>query len=174
MRWKFVRLLSRRCLAGKWRPVCSLLDVDKTSGFGRYLAANYDELLDHPVELGTFERVRFKACGVPHEFVIAGRFRADLKRLAKDVKKICEYQINLFGQPAPFARYVFLLFVGKDIYGGLEHRASTALMASRDDLPAPGATEISDGYLQLLGLISHEYFHSWNVKRISLSGVCAV
>ncbi|HJV07031.1 MAG TPA: PDZ domain-containing protein [Chromobacteriaceae bacterium] len=151
-----------------WQVATSLpgLEVDKTSGFGRYLAANYDELLDHPVELGTFERVRFKACGVPHEFVIAGRFRADLKRLTKDVKKICEYQINLFGQPAPFARYVFLLFVGKDIYGGLEHRASTALMASRDDLPAPGVTEISDGYLQLLGLISHEYFHSWNVKRI--------
>jgi len=52
--------------------------------------------------------------------------------------------------------------------GGLEHRASTALVANRDDLPAPGlaAGEIGDGYLRLLGLISHEYFHSWNVKRM--------
>ncbi len=151
-----------------WQVATALpaVDVKKKSAFGRYRAANYDELIDHPVEMGRFERVSFKACGVPHEFVISGRFTADLKRLAKDVKKICEWQIRFFGEPAPFDRYVFMLFAGKDIYGGLEHRASTALMANRDDLPAPGASDITDGYLQLLGLISHEYFHSWNVKRM--------
>jgi predicted metalloprotease with PDZ domain len=90
-----------------------------------------------------------------------------LKRLARDTKKICEYQIKLFGTPAPFERYVFMLYVGKDIYGGLEHRASTALVANRDDLPQAGEESIGDGYLKLLGLISHEYFHSWNVKRSS-------
>ncbi|MBI3146368.1 MAG: M61 family metallopeptidase [Pseudogulbenkiania sp.] len=151
-----------------WQLATSLpaLDVKKKTGFGVYRAADYDELIDHPVEMGRFERVSFKACGVPHEFVVAGRFRADLKRLARDVKKICEWQIKLFGQPAPFERYVFLLFVGKDIYGGLEHRASTALVANRDDLPQAGDRDIGDGYLRLLGLISHEYFHSWNVKRL--------
>lgn len=153
----------------EWKVATSLPDIEvkKSSRFGRYRAANYDELIDHPVEMGIFEKVSFKACGIPHEFVISGRFRADLKRLARDVKKICEYQIRLFGEPAPFDRYVFMLFVGKDIYGGLEHRASTALMAHRDDLPsAQDKDTITDGYLQLLGLISHEYFHSWNVKRL--------
>lgn len=151
-----------------WKLATSLpaADVKKKSGFGRYQASNYDELIDHPVELGNFKKVSFKACGVPHEFVVSGRFQGDLKRLAEDTRKICEYQIQLFGEPAPFDRYVFMLFVGKDIYGGLEHRASTALVANRDDLPVPGAAEISDGYLKLLGLISHEYFHSWNVKRM--------
>lgn len=151
-----------------WKIATSLpaVEVKKKSGFGRYQASSYDELIDHPVEMGAFQKVSFKACGVPHEFVVSGRFQGDLKRLADDTKKICEYQIQLFGEPAPFERYVFMLFVGKDIYGGLEHRASTALVANRDDLPAPGATEISDGYLKLLGLISHEYFHSWNVKRM--------
>ncbi|WP_024301731.1 M61 family metallopeptidase [Pseudogulbenkiania sp. MAI-1] len=151
-----------------WQLATSLpaLEVKKKTGFGVYRAADYDELIDHPVEMGCFERVSFKACGVPHEFVVAGRFRADLKRLARDVKKICEWQIELFGRPAPFERYVFLLFVGKDIYGGLEHRASTALVANRDDLPQAGDKDIGDGYLRLLGLISHEYFHSWNVKRL--------
>ena len=150
-----------------WKVASSLPAVDvKKSGFGRYRASNYDELLDHPVELGNFQRVSFKACGVAHEFVVSGRFRGDLKRLARDTKKICEYQIRLFGTPAPFERYVFMLYVGKDIYGGLEHRASTALVANRDDLPQSGTEPISDGYLKLLGLISHEYFHSWNVKRI--------
>lgn len=151
-----------------WKVATSLpaRGADKKTGFGGYQAASYDELIDHPVELSAFERVSFKACGVPHEFVVSGRFRADLKRLARDTKKICEYQIKLFGEPAPFERYVFMLFVGKDIYGGLEHRASTALVANRDDLPQQGVEEIGDGYLKLLGLISHEYFHSWNVKRM--------
>lgn len=151
-----------------WKVATSLpaRGADKKTGFGGYQAACYDELIDHPVELGEFESVSFKACGVPHEFVVSGRFRADLKRLARDAKKICEYQIKLFGEPAPFERYVFMLFVGKDIYGGLEHRASTALVANRDDLPQQGVEDIGDGYLKLLGLISHEYFHSWNVKRM--------
>ncbi|MFC3533997.1 M61 family metallopeptidase [Vogesella facilis] len=151
----------------KWQVATSLPALDtKKSGFGRYRAANYDELIDHPVELGEFQRVSFKACGVPHEFVVSGKYKADLKRLAADTKRICEWQIRFFGEPAPFERYVFMLFAGGDIYGGLEHRASTALVASRDDLPQPGEDGIGDGYLKLLGLISHEYFHTWNVKRM--------
>jgi predicted metalloprotease with PDZ domain len=152
-----------------WQLACALsphAPKSDSQGFGRYRAQSYDELIDHPVEMGTFERVHFKACGVPHEIVVSGRFSADLKRLARDAKKICEWQIRLFGEPAPFDRYVFMLFVGRDVYGGLEHRCSTALMADRDDLPLAGERAISDGYLRLLGLISHEYFHSWNVKRI--------
>ena len=152
-----------------WRIATSLTAGDgemAAHGFGRYRAPNYDELIDHPVEMGRFERVCFEACGVPHEFVVSGRFKADLNRLAQDSKKICEWHINLFGTPAPFDRYVFMLYVGKDIYGGLEHRSSTALMAERDDLPQSGDEAIGDGYLRLLGLISHEYFHSWNVKRM--------
>ncbi|WP_028535479.1 M61 family metallopeptidase [Paludibacterium yongneupense] len=153
---------------GEWQVATSLKarEVGKKTGFGRYRAQNYDELIDHPVELGAFTRVTFRACGVAHEFVVSGEFSADLKRLTRDVKKICEWQIRLFGEPAPFDRYVFMLFVGKDIYGGLEHRASTALVANRNDLPQAGVKEIGDGYLRLLGLISHEYFHSWNVKRM--------
>lgn len=151
----------------RWQVATSLPALEvKKSGFGRYRAANYDELIDHPVELGEFERITFKACGVPHEFIVSGKYKADLKRLAADTKRICEWQIRFFGEPAPFERYVFMLFVGGDIYGGLEHRASTALVASRDDLPQHGEAGINDGYLKLLGLISHEYFHTWNVKRM--------
>ena len=53
-----------------------------------------------------------------------------------------------------------------DGYGGLEHRASTSLLCRRDDLPKPGVEKITDDYLGFLGLASHEYFHTWNVKRI--------
>jgi predicted metalloprotease with PDZ domain len=54
----------------------------------------------------------------------------------------------------------------EDGYGGLEHRASTALIAGRRHLPRRGAAEVAEGYVTLLGLISHEYFHTWNVKRL--------
>ncbi|AZN35308.1 M61 family metallopeptidase [Iodobacter ciconiae] len=138
----------------------------KKGQFGGYKAADYDELIDHPVEMGAFSQISFKACGIPHDIVIAGRHSADLKRLKKDLKKICEYQIRLFGEPAPFEHYVFMTMALGDGYGGLEHRSSTALMCNRDDLPLVHETQIKTAYRQFLGLCSHEYFHSWNVKRI--------
>lgn len=135
-------------------------------GFGAYAAADYDELIDHPVEMGVFAHARFVAAGVPHEIAITGRHRADMERLTRDLKRLCEAQIRFFGRPAPMDRYVFLITAVGDGYGGLEHRASTALLCSRDDLPQPGAKETTESYRTFLGLASHEYFHTWNVKRI--------
>lgn len=148
-------------------------------GRGDYEAADYDELVDHPVELGTFWRGHFKAHGVAHEFVVAGALPSfDGDRLLADSRRICEAQIALWHgetkagklrvKKPPFDRYVFLLNATDDGYGGLEHRASTALIAPRRDLPRRGqnGNGSSDGYVQLLGLISHEYFHTWNVKRL--------
>lgn len=135
-------------------------------GFGLYNAADYDELIDHPVEMGTFDLVSFKAAGVPHDVAITGRHECDRDRLAKDLAKLCAWQIALFGRPVPIKRYVFLVMAVGDGYGGLEHRASTALLCSRDDLPQRGVAAISESYRTFLGLCSHEYFHTWNVKRI--------
>jgi len=134
--------------------------------FGRYCAADYDELIDHPVEMGSFSRIGFLAASVPHEIVITGRHRTDLPRLARDMKRICEHHIDFFGRPAPMKRYVFLVTALGEGYGGLEHRASTALMCTRRDLPHPGMKEATEAYRGFLGLVSHEYFHTWNVKRI--------
>ena len=109
----------------------------KRQGFGLYQAADYDELIYHPVEMGTFTLAVFTACGVPHEVAISGRHDGDLARLTADLTRICEWQIRFFGQPAPMSRYVFLITAVGDAYGGLEHRASTALLCARDDLPYP-------------------------------------
>jgi predicted metalloprotease with PDZ domain len=139
---------------------------------GRWRAANYDELVDHPFELGRFWRGTFKAHGVPHEFVVSGAWPGfDGERLLADAKRICEAQIGFWHgdekkPKAPFARYVFLLNAVDDGYGGLEHRASTALVARRRDLPQQGVAAQTEGYVGLLGLVSHEYFHAWNVKRL--------
>ncbi len=149
-----------------WRVATAMTPVDVDErGFGVYRAGNYDELIDHPVEIGDFASVSFDACGVPHRLVVAGRFHSDLDRVAADLARICETQIEFFGQPAPFDEYLFLGLAVGDGYGGLEHRASSSLIFSRDDLPKPGEAGISKNYGRFLGLASHEYFHSWHVKR---------
>jgi predicted metalloprotease with PDZ domain len=160
--------------AASWRVATSLPELGaKRYGFGTYLAPNYDELIDHPVEMGDFELATFKAHGIPHDIVITGRVpNLDMARLQADLKAICETQIAFFEprtKKAPMERYVFLTMVVGDGYGGLEHRASTALICARSDLPStatPKVAEPGEGYLKFLGLCSHEYFHTWNVKRI--------
>jgi predicted metalloprotease with PDZ domain len=154
------------CAQG-WRVATTLRQTEgKRWGWGRYEAADYDDLIDHPVELGDFVHTSFEACGVLHDVVITGRVRCDLVRLASDLSAICEEHITRMGAPAPFERYLFLTMAVGDGYGGLEHRDSTALICKRADLPQPGATAVSDGYRAFLGLCSHEYFHAWNVKRL--------
>src|SRR5258708_30473235 len=138
----------------------------KPYGFGAYVAADYDELIDHPVEMGEFTLASFRAGGVPHDIVITGRHAADTRRLQRDLKRLCEHHIRFFGKPAPMKRYVFLVTAVGEGYGGLEHRASTAMLCSRDDLPREGMIEVSERYRTFLGLVSHEYFHTWNVNRI--------
>ena len=163
-------------------------------------AADYGELIDHPFALGRFWQGSFEAGGVEHRFVVSCAWPSfDGERLLADVQRLCSTQIRFWhgrGKP-PFASYLFMLHVAEDGHGGLEHRASTALAASRRDLPRRGAgaanarggkmkgaligvsndasngisngissDALSDGYLGLLGLISHEYFHAWNVKRL--------
>jgi predicted metalloprotease with PDZ domain len=132
-------------------------------------SADYDELADHPFELGPFWRGEFTSGGVVHEFVVSGAWpQFDGARLLADTKRICDEEIRFWhgSDRPPFSRYVFMLYATEDGYGGLEHRASTALIAARKDLPRQGVAGTSDGYVTLLGLISHEYFHTWNVKRL--------
>ncbi|PTT92467.1 peptidase M61, partial [Pelomonas sp. HMWF004] len=130
-------------------------------------ASGYDELVDHPFEIGAHWQGEFTAAGVPHRVVVAGAWPSfDGERLLADVQRICEAQISFWGG-APFSRYSFLLWAVDEGHGGLEHRASTALIGARRELPtaAEGAVP-SEGYVRLLGLFSHEYFHAWNVKRL--------
>ena len=151
-----------------WRCATSMTPTQiDAHGFGQFRAETYDELIDHPFECADFDEFTFDAGGVPHRFVISGKHRGDLERLRVDSQKICQGHCELFrDKVAPFDHYVFQLHVVDDGYGGLEHRASTALICPRNDLPVVGDPSISEGYRELLGLISHEYFHAWNVKRI--------
>jgi len=163
--------------ASAWQVATGLTPVQTDrQGFGTYVAANYDELVDCPVEMGAFWSGSFKACGIEHRFVVAGATPAfDGERLLRDVQTICEIAIGFWhgnSKPnnkrsaTPHKHYVFMLNAVADGYGGLEHRNSTALICNRADLPRLDDAKQSDGYTTLLGLISHEYFHTWNVKRL--------
>jgi predicted metalloprotease with PDZ domain len=158
-----------------WQAATGLAPV-KTDrrGFGLYQASNYDELADCPVEMGAFWRGSFTACGIPHHFVVSGALPSfDGARLLADTQKICEAAIRFWhgqgkmaGHKAPHQSYLFMLNAVHDGYGGLEHRNSTALICNRADLPRQTSPRTNEGYTTLLGLISHEYFHTWNVKQL--------
>ena len=166
--------------ASDWSLATGLEPVRVTrKGFGRYCAANYDTLVDCPVEMGHFWTGSFEACGIPHRFVVAGASDTfDGTRLLADTQAICEQELHFWHGPgksltkqAPFNRYLFMLNAVHDNYGGLEHRNSTALISTRKDLPrratpSQRSARQPEGYTTLLGLISHEYFHTWNVKRL--------
>jgi predicted metalloprotease with PDZ domain len=170
-------------LPADWQ-VATALAAKKTSsrGFGTYLADNYEQLVDSPVELGTFWSGSFVAGGIHHRFVVAGAAPSfDGTRLLADTQAICEAEVNfwhgenpggnsrLAKDRPPHQHYLFMLNAVDKGYGGLEHRNSTALICKRADLPRinqPKTLGPKDGYTTLLGLISHEYFHTWNVKRL--------
>jgi predicted metalloprotease with PDZ domain len=150
-----------------WRVATAMpRDGAAPYGFGTYFAGDYQDLIDHPVELGAFMLATFEACGTAHDVVLTGRHRADVDRLCADLKTVCTHHIRFFGEPPPMDRYVFLITAVGEGSGGLEHHASTSLLCRRDDLPRAGEKEMSEGYRTFLALASHEYFHAWNVKRI--------
>lgn len=154
--------------AANWRVATTLPAVNiDARGFGEYRAENYETLIDHPVELADFQRVDFDVDGIPHALVLSGRAETDLPRLAEDLARICHVEREMFGQEPKLDQYLFLTHVVANGYGGLEHRDSTALICSRNDLPRIGERKRSKDYRSFLGLCSHEYFHLWNVKRIT-------
>ncbi len=135
-------------------------------GFGTYAADNYDELIDHPVDMGELLIGEFEAAGIPHAIAIRGKPRIDMARLCHDLATLCEQHLDFLGKPQDLDRYLFLLQVLPDGYGGLEHRHSSSLVCAYSELPSRGDDTVSNGYRRFLGLCSHEYFHLWNIKRM--------
>ncbi len=127
-----------------------------------YLAADFDELVDSPFECGPDAPIAFEAEGKPHLLAVWGRPAPgpyDLPRFVDDVKKIVAQHASLFGG-LPYSRYAFLLHLVPNAHGGLEHALSSTCLGSSYAF----STEAK--YVDLLELVSHEFFHLWNVKRI--------
>jgi len=154
-----------------WK-VATSMPKTKTNkyGFGVYQSSSYAELIDHPFEMADFIETNFVVDDVEHRMIfVEAPDNIDLERIATDVQIICQYECKFFtDKKPPFDQYLFMTFVQKNGFGGLEHLSSTALHCSHDDLPIIGEdqTKKSVDYQKFLSLCCHEYFHCWNVKRI--------
>lgn len=120
---------------------------------------NFDTLVDSPIEIGNQEIVHFEAEGIPHHLAIYGDGNYDSLQLVKDTKKIVKTATNIFGEH-PCEDYTIIVHNTAGAYGGLEHLHSTSLIYPRWNYKP------KKKYNRWLGLMSHEYFHLWNVKRI--------
>ena len=153
--------------AKDWRVATSMRrDGAEPYGFGDYVADDYAELIDHPVEIGDLNIGEFEASGIPHAIAIRGQANVDMARLCHDLQTLCEQHLSFLGAPDGLDRYLFLLNAPGKGYGGLEHRWSSSLVCARDCLPRKGLEGVDEGYRTFLGLASHEYFHLWNIKRM--------
>ncbi|TGK83216.1 M61 family peptidase [Leptospira noumeaensis] len=125
-----------------------------------FYADNFDELFDSPFHLSKQHSVFFTAGTTKHELLVEGDVSFDFKtKLAEDLKRITETQIEwMMESPNPY--YLFVLNLSLPAYGGLEHRASSINYFN------PELLSDEEEYKRLLELLSHEYFHLWNIKRI--------
>jgi predicted metalloprotease with PDZ domain len=142
-----------------------------------FRAENFDVLYDSPFEASNFKTLVFNVKGIPHRIVIDGEGNYDPERMRRDVQKIVETQVEVMGGEIPYRDYTFILHLRANAGGGLEHLNSTALgyprfgfkiqTGDRATSASPAATTTPErDYRGFLSLVSHEFFHLWNVKRI--------
>ena len=133
------------------------------------VAADYDVLVDSPLELGRHDRLEFEAAGARHEIVIwPPGVPHDPERMTGDFAKIVAAQAEIFGR-VPYERYVFLIHAGAGAGGGTEHLNSTIMQTSRGAIE--GSRDDSAAWKRFLGLVAHEFFHTWNVKQLRPAGI---
>ncbi|PYS82412.1 MAG: peptidase M61 [Acidobacteria bacterium] len=124
-----------------------------------FRAENFDILYDSPFLVSNFKTVEFEVKGVPHRVVIDGEGNYDAERMRRDVQKIVSAEADTMRE-IPYHDYTFILLLGASGGGGLEHLNSTSLTYRRFGF----STEAD--WRGFYGLVAHEFFHLWNVKRI--------
>lgn len=129
-----------------------------------FLAPNYDYLVDAPLEIGTQKDYEFEAEGKIHVFSIQGPGTYNIENMTADVRKIIKVNKEFWGD-LPYERYVFMFHTGGEGGGATEHINSTIVQIRSTGSKDPSA------HRNLLGVISHEYFHTWNVKQLRPKGL---
>lgn len=135
---------------------------------GWLAAADYDVLVDSPLEIGLHDRMSFEVDGVTHEIVVwhahAPAPGYDREKLTGDLAKIIRVERDIFGE-FPYGRYVFLVHCYPGGGGGTEHLNSTIMGAGPQTFATP------EGMRRFMGLVAHEFFHTWNVKQFRPAGL---
>lgn len=155
-RWSAHRLSLE--LPEAWQPFVALPQQPD----GSWIAADYDQLIDTPVEAGPHPCHRFELAGVPHRWVEwGGDLAQEDPAWLGDLQQLCLACCQLMGVERPAAdHYLFVLHRTASGYGGLEHDNGSVLQFGRRALAKP------EGRRQLLQLVAHEYLHQWNVRRL--------
>ena len=122
-------------------------------------AKDFDTLVDSPFEIGSHQIYNFEVLGKPHQLAIWGQGNVNPEGVIEDTKKIIEVEANIFGG-LPYERYLFLLHLTNNSFGGLEHKDACSLIYARFGFRA------KEKYQRFMQLVAHEFFHLWNVKRI--------
>ncbi len=140
-----------------WK-VATGLDPDPVHA-NQFVARDYDVLIDSPVECGTHRTLEFTVDDKPHTLALWGHGNENAPELNKDIEQIVKAQRDIFGE-LPYHHYTFILHLADRGTGGLEHLNSTTCGVERFSFKP------RKKYRRVLGLIAHEFFHLWNVKRI--------
>lgn len=152
-------------LPGTWNNIISHVDVISSERLkGDPLETlltfeNFDEMVDSPIQLGNFELFNFNVNNVIHRVAMVGIHNANIDKLKVDMQNICQTMVNIIGE-MPCKNYTFIIQNVEAGGGGLEHKNGSTLMMTRFNYTN------AQSYQGLLGLVAHEYFHLWNVKRI--------
>jgi predicted metalloprotease with PDZ domain len=141
-----------------WKKISCALPTVKGNTY-HFIADNYDILADSPIEIGNQDILEFTAQNVKHFVAMVGPGNYDAEKIKKDFTKIVDEAHSVFGTH-PCKEYTFIVHNVPSGGGGLEHLNSTTVQVNRNAY----STEAS--YHSFLGLIAHEYFHLWNVKRL--------
>jgi predicted metalloprotease with PDZ domain len=140
-----------------WHVTTPLAAVPHTTN--TFLAPNFDTLVDSPFEIGTHAVYTFEVANKPHQFAVWGNGNLVPASLIADVQRIIQVAAELF-EGLPYDRYLFLLHLTGQGFGGLEHKTSCSLIYQRFGF------QNREKYQRFLQLVAHEFFHLWNVKRI--------
>ena len=143
--------------------VTSGLESDPRDSF-KLLAPNFDYLADCPIEVGHQKDFEFTVDGKRHIFMVFGEAPYNAETVLKDLTTIVKANKQFWGD-LPYQKYVFMLHITARGGGGTEHINSTIMQTS------PGTFKSPAGYQGFLGLVSHEYFHTWNVKQLRPKGI---
>jgi predicted metalloprotease with PDZ domain len=142
-----------------WAQALSGLPVAAGEDPATFYAPDYDTLVDCPIVAGNPDVFEFEVEGKKHYIVnTPPSDHWDGTKSVADVKRIVEFYARMW-RGLPYDKYLFLNML-VEAGGGLEHKNSTLLMASAL------TTRNEARYRRWLGLVSHEYFHVWNVKRL--------
>ena len=143
-----------------WQVTTALPSLQKYT----FVAADFDTLVDSPFEIGCHQLYDFEVLGVPHQLAVWGQGNFDPTCAIADIAKIIQVEAQMFGG-LPYDRYLFLLHLTNQGYGGLEHKNCCSLIYSRFGFRS------RDKYDRFMQLVAHEFFHLWNIKRIRPKGL---